>query len=220
MKTTIIFDLDGLLINSEVISYQLYQDLLKEYGHSFTIEEYASDFSGKTGTANMELLVSRYKLPVSLEEGMNFTRARGESYYKKGVDLKPGARELLEYLKAHGYKILLASSSTRDRAIRILSQHQIETFFDDMAFGAEIEHGKPAPDIFLKAQEKAGEAAERCLVLEDSEAGIQAAHSAGIDVVCIPDMKRPGEAFCRVAAEMFGSLADVIGWLEKQRTAN
>ena len=75
--------------------------------------------------------------------------------------------------------------------------------------------GKPYPDIFKKACEYAKEPPENCLVLEDSEAGIQAAYAAGIDVICIPDMKEPGEEFRRMETAELPSLADVISWLEK-----
>ena len=76
MKTTVIFDLDGLLIDSEIISYRLYQDLLNEHGHSFTVEEYARNYSGKTGVGNMENLIRIYNLPVTMEEGLDFAEKR------------------------------------------------------------------------------------------------------------------------------------------------
>ena len=78
--------------------------------------------------------------------------------------------------------MVLATSSKRDRAVDILTRLGVVQYFDDMVFGTEIERGKPWPDIFLKAAEKAHAAPADCLVLEDSEAGIQAAHAAGIDV--------------------------------------
>ena len=81
------------------------------------------------------------------------------------------------------------------------------------SFGTEIERGKPWPDIFLKAAEKAHAAPADCLVLEDSEAGIQAAHAAGIDVLCVPDMKMPAESYQQMTAAMLKSLDDVKGWL-------
>lgn len=215
MKTTVIFDLDGLLIDSEIISYQLYRDLTEKYGRYITIEEYAHNYSGKTGSSNMQTLIDAYRLPITPEEGFAFASAREQEYLQNGVALKPGARELLSYLKDRRYKIVLASSSTRTRAIDILTQNKIDRYFDDMVFGTEIKRGKPYPDIFLKACEKAEEIPENCLVLEDSEAGIQAAYSAGIDVICIPDMKVPDSAFHQMMTAELSSLKDVISWLDK-----
>lgn len=214
MKKAVIFDLDGLLIDSEIISYQIYCDVLGKYGHSLTVEEYARTLSGKTAVVNMKNVIASYQLPFTLEEALTLEEGIEKDYLKKGVALKPGARELLQYLEEHQIKILLASSSLKDRAMGILIENKIDHYFDDMVFGPEVKRGKPFPDIFLKACEKAGEKADNCLVLEDSEAGLQAAHSAGIDVICIPDMKPPGEEFKKMAVCMLPSLENVIGYLE------
>ncbi len=211
----IIFDLDGLLIDSEIISYQLYQDLLKQYGHSFSVEDYAQNYSGKTGVGNMEGLIERFQLPISMEEGLEFASAREKMYFQKGVALKPGVREILDYLKKNQCKAVLATSSTKDRALGVLKQHEIAESFEEMVFGPEVERGKPSPDIFLKACEKAKESPEDCLVLEDSEAGIQAAFSAHIPVICVPDMKKPGSNYEKMAQAVLPSLLEVIEYLKR-----
>ena len=209
MVNTVIFDLDGLLIDSEIIMHRIYRELLEKYGHTLAAEEYARSYSGKPGRANMENIVDGYNLPITLEEGLCFVAEKQRDYFAAGVPLKPGAAELLALLKERGYKILLASSSTRDRAEGVLRQNGILHCFDHMAFGPEVGRGKPFPDIFLKACEKAGEPPENCLVLEDSEAGIAAAHSAGIRVICVPDMKPPAEEYRKMAAAVLPSLSEV-----------
>ena len=214
MKKAVIFDLDGLLIDSEIISYKMYADLLQKHNLRFTLDTYARQYSGKNEVTNMQNLIFTYHLPITLEQGLSYVSALEKEYFAKGVPLKPGARELLHFLKRRDIKILLASSSTRERALSVLAQHGIENCFDAMVFGPEIAHGKPAPDIFIKAREKSGEASGDCLVLEDSEAGIRAAYAAGIDVICVPDMKRPDGAFLSVAAAVLPSLFDVPLWLE------
>ena len=214
MKKAVIFDLDGLLIDSEIISYKMYANLLQKYNFRFTLDAYARSYSGKDGVTNMQNLIFTYHLPITLEQGLAYVDALEKGYFAKGVPLKAGARELLGFLKHRDVKILLASSSTRERALSVLAQHGIEDIFDAMVFGPEIAHGKPAPDIFIKAREKSGETSADCLVLEDSEAGIRAAYSAGIDVICVPDMKRPNGAFLSVTAAVLPSLLDVPMWLE------
>ena len=192
MKKAVIFDLDGLLIDSEVISHRLYDELLHRYGKSVTVAEYARDYSGKTGVANMTNVIARYNLPITVEEGLTWEVAR--------------EKELLQ-------DVQLATSSVRERAVEVLTRLGVVQYFDDMVFGTEIERGKPWPDIFLKAAEKAHAAPADCLVLEDSEAGIQAAHAAGIDVLCVPDMKMPAESYQQMTAAMLKSLDEVKGWL-------
>ena len=212
----VIFDLDGLLIDSEIISYRLYQELLRPYGHNLTLEDYASGYSGKTAPENMRKAVETYGLPFRVEEGLEKIFAMEREYLERGVALKPGADKLLTYLRQKQYKILLATSSTKDRALTILMKNGIEQFFDHMVFGYEVEMGKPGPDIFLKACEKAQEKPENCLVLEDSEAGVQAACAAGIPVICIPDMKRPGEEILQGAVGVMESLEHVEDFLKEQ----
>jgi len=214
MDKGVIFDLDGLLIDSEVISYQLYQDLIKPYGYSFSIEDYTQNYSGKAARKNMDDIVTRFQLPISIEEGLNFVALKEKNYFQKGIPLKKGAKELLEYLKNHHYKIVLATSSTKERALMVLRQHHIDMYFDQMVFGTEIKNGKPAPDIFIKACEKIKIKREDGLVLEDSEAGIQAAYLAQIPVICIPDMKKPAQSFQDMTKNIFPSLLDVITYLD------
>lgn len=214
MKNTVIFDLDGLLIDSEIISYRIYRDLTEKYGKAISREDYIHHYSGKTADRNMRTLIDEYHLPVSVKDGLLFETMKEKEYFKQGVALKQGAGELLTYLRKKQYNIVLASSSTKERAIDVLEQNGIAAFFDHMVFGTEVKRGKPYPDIFVKACECAEEPIGNCLVLEDSEAGIQAAFSAGIEVVCIPDMKVPGEDFYKMTSAVLSSLKDVISWLE------
>ena len=151
-------------------------------------------------------------LPITVEEGLTWEVAR-EKELLQDVQLKPGAAALLSWLKTEGVAVVLATSSVRERAVEVLTRLGVVQYFDDMVFGTEIERGKPWPDIFLKAAEKAHAAPADCLVLEDSEAGIQAAHAAGIDVLCVPDMKMPAESYQQMTAAMLKSLDDVKGWL-------
>lgn len=216
MTKTVIFDLDGLMIDSEKISYELYRDFLELYGHPFSIGEYAQGYSGHTGVENMVSLIETYRLPIGTEEGLQWANKREEMYMDRGVDLKEGVKELLEYLRAGGRGIVLATSSTRDRAVNVLKAHGIDGYFDHMVFGADIERGKPYPGIFLKACEKAGEKPEECLVLEDSEAGIQAACRAHVPVICVPDMKKPAREYQEMTEAVYDSLLKVMGYLENQ----
>ena len=164
----------------------------------------------------MRKAVETFGLPFRVEEGLEKIFAMEREYVERGVALKPGADKLLTYLRQKQYKILLATSSTKDRALTILMKNGIEQFFDHMVFGYEVEMGKPWPDIFLKACEKAQEKPENCLVLEDSEAGEQAACAAGIPVICIPDMKRPGEEILQGAVGVMESLEHVEDFLKEQ----
>ena len=213
MIKAVIFDLDGLLIDSEIVSYKIYKEILNQFGHSFSIEEYAQNFSGKTEVKNVTNLIDTYNLPWTVEVGLDNVLKVEDKFINEGIDLKTGVKKLLTYLKDKNLKIAIASSSTRDRALTILRQHNIVEYFDEFVFGNEIEKGKPNPDIFLKACDKISVNPEECLVLEDSESGIHAAYSANIPVICIPDMKVPNQYYLNMTKAVLSSLEEVIYYL-------
>lgn len=216
MVKAIIFDFDGLLVDTEIVSYKIYKELLQEYGYAYTKEEYAQNFSGKTEIKNVENLIETYRLPWTLEDGLKNVLEVETRFLSQGVDLKHGVKELLQFLKENEYKIGLATSSTKDRALNILRQHGIIDYFNIFVFGNEVEKGKPNPDIFLKACEKLHENPKNCLVLEDSEAGIEASYSANIPVICIPDMKKPAMQYLDKTVAVYETLDKVIDFLQKE----
>ncbi len=217
MIKTVIFDLDGLLVNSELMTYEFYKRILAEKEIDFPLKTYTDVYCGRTAVRNLTELIENYDLPFDVEKGLKLTHEAEKEYLStKGVPLKKGAKELLDFLKNKDYGIYLASSSGKERAHTILSGNGIDGYFDGGVFGDEIEHSKPAPDVFLKAKEKAGARAEECLVLEDSDAGIHAAYAAGIPVICIPDLKQPSEESRKMARLVLPSLLDVKEMLEKK----
>ena len=116
MIKAVIFDLDGLLANTEIISYRIYQDMLAKYNFSFSIEYYAQNYSGKSEKNNLTSIIALFELPMRLEEGYKYVEKREMELLEKGVELKSGAKELLQYLISNNYKIGLATSSKRERA--------------------------------------------------------------------------------------------------------
>lgn len=216
MIKAIIFDMDGLLIDSEMISYKCYRDFLKEYNLSFTLEDYIKDYPGKTLIKSLKFIQEHYHLDFDLEEGVQIFRDLEDYHVQKdGVPLKEGALELLNYLKQNHYKTIVATSSRKERALDLLNKLHVLTYFNDFVFGTEVEHSKPAPDIFLKACEKLDVLPTEALVLEDSEAGIDSAFQANIPVICIPDLKKPDEIHKEKTACLLNSLDEVIDYIEK-----
>lgn len=214
MYKGIIFDLDGLLIDSEIVSYHLYKEFVGNYGHTLSLDDYTSYYSGKSGKDNIISLIHDYHLPINIEEGLKYKENQDKINIEKGIPLKQGALELLMYLKKRNMKIALATSSAKERALPLIHNHHIDIYFDDFVFGTDVKRGKPNPDIFIKACVKLGLDTKECLVLEDSEAGIEAAYQAGIDVVCIPDIKEPDQNFKDKTVKLLDSLSDVILYLK------
>lgn len=206
----IIFDFDGVIVDTEIVSYRIYKKILSDFGHDFTKYDYAYNFSGKTEEKNVINLIDQYKLPLSFDECFDLVISTEKSMLTKGVDLKAGVNELLTYLSDNNIKIVVASSSTRERALNILEKHDIKHYFEGFVFSEDISKSKPNPEIFTKANELLGFDKEECLVIEDSENGILAGYSAGIPVICVPDMKIPKDEYLNKTKHVVNSLEDII----------
>lgn len=215
MIKAIIFDMDGLMVDSEMISFQCFQELIRSYGLDFTKEEYMQSYPGRSLQTSLQYIQNHYQLNFDIEEKMQLFKELEEKHINKDtVPLKKGLMPLLEYVKSHDYKTIIATSSHFDRAMKMLGPHDVMPYIDNIVCGSEVKHGKPAPDIFLKACEKLNVKPYEALVLEDSEAGIQAAYDAHIPVICIPDMKQPHEEYIKKVVHVYSSLENVISYLE------
>lgn len=214
MIKAVIFDFDGLLVDTEIISLKIYQEILSEYGFDFTKEEYSKYYSGKTEVENIQRFINTYNLPISYQACLNKVLEVEQKLIAQGVELKSGAKPLLAYLKDNNFKVALATSSTKERAISILKRHNILNYFDEFVFSEDVSSSKPNPEVFLKTCEKLHISTDEAIVLEDSENGIMAACNARISVICIPDMKRPSQEYLDRSLHIFETLNDVIGYLK------
>lgn len=184
----VIFDMDGVLLDTEPFYTQASELVCSRYGCTFTLDHKVR-MIGRPNADAAAYLVATLGLPLTAEE---FLLERGpiiEALFPTAVPL-PGAVELTKHLHAHGVPHALASSSTR-HTFELKTGNHREWFarFDQLVLGddPEVHAGKPAPDIFLLAARRMGARPEQCLVIEDSPAGIAAARAAGMAVVAVPD---------------------------------
>ncbi len=214
MINTVIFDMDGLLVDSEKAFLETYNELLDAYGYSLSKDTYLERYCGKIVKENAASIVRDYHLDIDPE---TFCKMLIETETRKanaGYDLKPGAKELLDYLKAGGYKIVLATSSLEDRALTLVKQAGVLDYFDAIICGKDVKLGKPHPDVFLKAMEAVSSGNTESLVLEDSLTGVEAAVSAQVPVIVVPDMVPVDETHAAMVLRVCDSLYDVIDYLE------
>ena len=213
----VIFDLDGLLADTEIISLKVYQELLRDFGIPFTEETYSRDYSGHREEENVQRFLDTYDLPWNFDQTLDKVYELEAQILAQGVNLKKGAKNLLTYLQKEGVPIALATSSVGSRARMILDSNGILSLFDHLVFAKDVKRSKPYPDIFLKACSDLNVLPENCLVLEDSEAGIEAASRAGIPVICIPDLKIPAQSFLNKTEQVFQDLDAVRDYLESKK---
>lgn len=210
----VIFDLDGLLADTEIISLKVYQELLEDCGIPFTEETYSREYSGHREEENVQRFLDTYDLPWNFDQTLEKVYELEARILAKGVNLKKGAKNLLAFLQREGIPIALATSSVESRARMILDSNGILSLFDHLVFAKDVKRSKPYPDIFLKACRDLNVLPENCLVLEDSEAGIEAAYRAGIPIICIPDLKIPAQSFLNKTEQVFQDLDAVRDYLE------
>ncbi|HME89225.1 MAG TPA: HAD family phosphatase [Chthoniobacterales bacterium] len=184
----VIFDLDGVLADSEPWWNEIDAKLLAEHGIDYH-GEYHENVLGVSYRLAVEFYKKAFGLGVGADELM---RRRGEiatEFFANRVGLFPSAKPTLENLRQMNLRLAVATSSVSASARPLLDRHQLTSFFDVIVTGNEIERGKPDPDIYLRAAEKLGVDADACLVIEDSLSGIAAAKAAKMRVAAIPDRR-------------------------------
>lgn len=135
---------------------------------------------------------------------------------KNGMPLKTGLVELLDYLNSNHYKIAVATSTENEKVKYYFRKAGISDFFEGIVSGDMIEHGKPEPDIYLKASEIMELDPNDCLALEDSPSGVLSAYRAGMKPVMIPDLVKPDKGTCKILYAEKSTLFDVIELLDNQ----
>lgn len=214
MIKAVIFDMDGLMINSEVLTFECYQAVLKKMGYTISREFYVT-LLGKNVAWGKARFQEEYGEDFPFDKVIKDVHAMmADRFQTEGIPLKPGLVELVTYLKENNYKTIVATSSNRARVDTILSHANLTQYFDDSICGDEVTQSKPNPEIFVKACGKLGVNTDEAIVLEDSEAGIQAAHSGNIKVICVPDMKYPEPEFVAKTTKIVNSLHDVIDYVK------
>jgi HAD superfamily hydrolase (TIGR01509 family) len=178
----IIFDCDGVLVDSEPISMRADVLLLQRYGIEISEAEAHGRFVGTTFQAMLDMMTAQHG--VVFPEGLNEVKNRMvEDMYRHELQIVDGVQELLHALKAKGLTLSIASNSPRDRVKLAVELTGIAGYFDAMTSYQDVKHGKPAPDVFLKAAERAGMAPIQCLVVEDSVTGVTSAVAAKIRTI-------------------------------------
>lgn len=184
MLKAVIFDMDGVIIDSEPIYYKLCSDLLKKSRAALTKEEYYS-YVGKPAAEFWTVMKKKYNLRENAEELININRKSYMDYLRGNNKEKPieGVCELIKELYDNNIRLALASSSSRDCIDIVLDKFKLNEYFQVIVSGDDVEDGKSTPYIFLQTAEKMSVKPSECIVIEDSHSGIKSSKAAGM--VCL-----------------------------------
>lgn len=212
----IIFDMDGLMLNSEVIFHQAWQQTLINLGYKALDRSTYLQLVGCSNNRAEQLLVELLGDNFPVERFHAGWTARWETLAAQGIPMKPGLEALLDWLESINLpKAVGTSSSDREAEISLHSTGLWPRFKAVVTVDKAGGEGKPAPDIFLTAAEVLDIAPSHCLVLEDSNAGVQAAVAAGMQAIMVPDLQTPTDYSQQHAFRIVSSLHAVLEHLQQ-----
>ena len=214
MYKAVLFDMDGLIIDTEKHYQKAWIQAVKELGFNMTVKE----------QLYLRSCTKKYAEPIMQKffgPDFDYDKVRNrrkeimdEDLKKFGIEKKPYVDEILDFLKEEGIKRALVTATHETKAREYLKEIELEEKFDKVICADMVENGKPDPDIYLFACEKIGEKPSDCLALEDSPNGVRSAYSAGVDVIMVPDLSEPDEELNKIILKSAGSLKDVISFLQ------
>lgn len=202
--THVIFDMDGLLFDTERIYRESWEALAPVFGQ-IPNPKVPEAVCGVSGSLLKKIILDYYPA-IDADAYIDACTQRVRDVLSHHVPMKPGVRQMLDYLKKNHVKTAIASSSPRAIIIRNLSLTGLTDDFDAIVSGEEVRHGKPAPDIFLAAAAMLNAAPADCLVFEDGLHGIEAASAAGCLPVMIPDLTPPTDAIRPLCTAIYPDL--------------
>jgi HAD superfamily hydrolase (TIGR01509 family) len=214
----VVFDMDGLMLDTEPLYKSSWQQALAELGHELDDASYLRFVGRSTGDCEHELVAQlgqafpletfRHRWPVLWRTCAD----------EQGIAAKAGLHELIAFVRNEGLPLALATSSDSSFTELSLGRANLLGSFDVVVTGDQVTHLKPAPEIYIEAARRLAVDPRHCVALEDSEAGILAASRAGMVPLLIPDLKEPSEEAIEAAFRVLGSLHEVRELLIEQMT--
>ncbi len=211
----VIFDMDGLMYDTEPIGKKCIQETAKKYGYIID-DEFALKSIGMNINDYRKMVKDKFGDDYPFDLISQESRKRRMEYLlENGIKIKPGLMELLTYLKEKDILIAIASSSKRETIDFYNQMAKMPNFFDYIISGDMVEHSKPDPEIYIKVLEHFQINASQALILEDSRNGIIAGSKAKVKVICVPDLIKHGKDMEQLIYKTVPSLNEVINEVDR-----
>lgn len=205
----VIFDMDGLMYDTETIGLECLTKAAKKFGYTID-REFGLSSIGMNAHDYRKMVKAKFGDDYPFDQVSHESRMTRMSHFRKyGIAVKPGLKELIDYLKENNVKIALASSSSKETIDEYNRLAGFDDCFDFIIAGDMVIHSKPDPEIFLKVLEHFKVAKQEALVLEDSRNGIIASYNAQIPVICVPDLVKHSEEITKLTYATLPSLIEV-----------
>ena len=209
----VVFDMDGVIFDSEVCVIESWKVVAEKYGIK-DVEKVLPHCLGVNYAGTRQIFWDHYGADFPYDEyKKECSQVYHERYDGGRLPLKPGIRELLEYLKENDYKIGLASSTREAVVSQQLIDAGLRPYFDNLTCGDMLKKSKPEPDIYLMACEKLEVLPEEAIAIEDSFNGIRSAYRAGMFPIMVPDLLQPDDEMRELSGKIFEDLLKVKDWL-------
>lgn len=206
----VVFDFDGVIADTEKLQYEKWNLVLKKFGIKISKDEYIKYYCGKSSKTEIpKLLKERYKIPISEEELATKAQEHLKILFKKKAKIMPHALKALKMISKK-YKIAIASGENDEQLEMKLRAFKLEKFFPKEVRSTEEKagRGKPFPDMYIYATRLIGLSPRECVAFEDTEKGVEAAKSAGLFVIALPNDFTKNQDFSKADRIVFG------GWKE------
>ena len=216
----VIFDMDGLLLDTERIYFSCWKKSAAEFGYVLP-DEYAL----AVRSCSKDYAAPYFKRVMG--DSFDYFKVRdrrrelvAEAIQKQGATPKPGVSELLQFCQENGIRTAVATATAKDLAVERLKMAGIPMQFSMIGGGDQVQHGKPEPEIYLRAAEALQLNPRECVAMEDSPNGIYAAFSAGCRVIMVPDLTQPEQCFQPLLLGVAQTIDKAIPILEKEVCAH
>ena len=215
----VIFDMDGTLIDTERVSQAAWRRAAQDFRIEIP-ERILHAFVGCSIPNAMNMIDDEFGDPAFTERLFNRRHEIFDATWEDELELKPGAAEAVAAVRERGLAVALATSSVRDRAITSMERLGLMELFDAAVFDEDIEHHKPAPDVYLVAANHLGVEPTRCVAVEDSFNGVRAGAAAGMRTIMVPDYNEPTPEIRALCAEVLTTLHELPAALDRLKTPN